>query len=129
MFQSIDACWCCKCVENSNWNVSVILELTMYNTGHQNCYNNHTTLPEHCLNVGKQHCHNVCTMLPECCFNIGPQCSYNIACTLSQHWSPLLGNTIVTTFRQFCLNFVSTVVPNDGERCCHSIHTSLVQYC
>ena len=98
MLHSGDACWCCKCVYNSNSNVTVTLDLkqsstmlgtntaTMFtqrcqnivstlvpNIGHQSCDNIHTTLPEHCLSVSPQCwercCHKVHTILPGCCLN------------------------------------------------------------
>ena len=78
--QCRDACWCCKCVENSNLNVTVILDpnwpSTTLGTNAETTFN--TTFPGDCLNIGPQrwewYCHNVNTTLLECCLNVDPQC-------------------------------------------------------
>ena len=100
LFQFRDACWCSTFVENSNFNVTVILNLNWPSTTLGT--NIETTFTQHCLNivwmlvpdVGHRCWDNIHTALPEHCVNISPQRwapmlrqhSHNVAWMLSQHW-------------------------------------------
>ncbi len=95
LYQCRESCWCCKCVENSNLDVTVILDLyrpsTMLST-------NVETMPEHCLNVG-----------PQCWALTITQHSCNVAWMLSQHRAPTLRATLPQssqTLPECCLNVI-----------------------
>ena len=106
-----DACWCCKCVDNSNLNVPVILALNRPSTTLG------TNIETMFMNVSSQHWawhwDNVYTMLLECCLNVGPQrweqCCHNIHTMLSEH----------------CLN----VIPQRWDQHSHNTHTTLPESC
>ncbi len=138
LFQYRDACWYCKCVTNSNLNVTIILNLKQTSTILHTKVD--TMFTQCCPNVvstsvssdGDWCCHNVYTMLPECCLNINPHCwgaillqqSNNIAWMVSQCWSPTLGSDIATIFTQCCYNIVSMSVTLEIN-----IATTFTQYC
>ena len=106
--QCRDACWCCKSGENSNSNVTVILDLnqpsTTLGTGIE------TTFTQHCLNV-------VSTFVP----NI----ESNITTTFTQHCLNIVSTLvnvecdIVTTFTQCWLKVV-WMLANVGQ-CCDNV--------
>ena len=53
----------------------------------------------------------------------------HIAWALSQHWCPMLGTNIETTFKQCCLNVVSVSVSNVWHQCLDNIHPTLPICC
>ncbi len=108
----------CKCAENSNLNVTVILDLrpasTMFGTNVGSIFTQcclcivATTAP----NIEEGRCHNIHVTLLECCLIVGPQHlgwklpqhSHNIAWMLSHFQPSLLGSVFATTFTQ-CWDF------------------------
>ena len=51
LFKCRDACWCCKCVENANLNVTVILDLKRPSTGFPTLASRLANISQHCDNV------------------------------------------------------------------------------
>ncbi len=119
MFQCRDACWCWKCVENSNivCNCHSGPKMSKYNVGHQCWYSpniawtclkvgpkhwpstlrqhSHNVVPTSVPNVEEQCCHNVYTLLPECCLSIGNvgQNSHRLMATLGFRSKYNIGTT------------------------------------
>ena len=141
--QSKEAYWYCKCVENSNSNVTAILDLnwpsTTLSTNVETMFtqlsqhwspvmgtNIHTMFTQHCLNI-------VSTSVS----NVGHWCSHNIW-MLSQHRSATL-RVMLPQHSQHCLKVVWTLA--DIGRCCnnsvamlgfwlkYNVYTTLTQHC
>ena len=119
-FECRHACWCCKCVQNLNFNVIDILDLkwpsTMLGTHID------TISTQLCLNAAQCWSQilgtNIETMFTQCCLAI---VSMSV---------PTLGCDIVTMFT-YCLNVVSTLFHNVWEtmlpQCSHNVAWTLSQ--
>ena len=145
--QCRDACWCCECVENSNLNVTVILDLNRPSTTLGPMLRQHSGNIVWALcyhrsqrwGLTLKHSHNIAWTLSQCqspTLRVTlPQCLHDVVSTLV----PYIESDLATSFTQHCLNIVSTFA-DIGQNCDnivamlvfwskHNIGTTFTQCC